>query len=145
MKTQLHHIFIIASIASTALADFSYAQEDGAGELEISDSEWEKAERDKILYSPGEGEARYVPKHSVSTTQPQSSKDSPKETLKESDLKTGIQSQQKTKSEASSHASKASEKQSPKAQPKPSGDDTILSFNFLYYIIQKYKLQDIVD
>ncbi len=26
-----------------------------------------------------------------------------------------------------------------------SGDDSILSFNFLYYIIQKYKLQDIVD
>jgi len=30
-------------------------------------------------------------------------------------------------------------------EAKPSGDDSILSFNFLYYIIQKYKLQDIVD
>lgn len=24
-------------------------------------------------------------------------------------------------------------------------DDSILTFNFLYYIIQKYKLQDIID
>lgn len=30
-------------------------------------------------------------------------------------------------------------------KPKSGGDDSILSFNFLYYIIQKYKLQDIVD
>jgi hypothetical protein len=31
-------------------------------------------------------------------------------------------------------------------QPAPKQEDeSILSFNFLYYIIQKYKLQDIVD
>jgi hypothetical protein len=41
----------------------------------------------------------------------------------------------------------------PRTSPKPSekhqqpkqDDDSILSFNFLYYIIQKYKLQDIID
>ncbi len=32
-----------------------------------------------------------------------------------------------------------------KPDSKQSSDDSILSFNFLYYIIQKYKLQDIVD
>ena len=32
-----------------------------------------------------------------------------------------------------------------KPESKQSADDSILSFNFLYYIIQKYKLQDIVD
>ncbi len=32
-----------------------------------------------------------------------------------------------------------------KPESKQSSDDSILSFNFLYYIIQKYKLQDIVD
>lgn len=32
-----------------------------------------------------------------------------------------------------------------KLESKQSSDDSILSFNFLYYIIQKYKLQDIVD
>lgn len=32
-----------------------------------------------------------------------------------------------------------------KPETKQSADDSILSFNFLYYIIQKYKLQDIVE
>ena len=37
-----------------------------------------------------------------------------------------------------------------KAENKPQGqsgpeDDSILSFNFLYYIIQKFKLQDIIE
>jgi hypothetical protein len=35
-------------------------------------------------------------------------------------------------------------KQSQKQQEQ-SGDNSILSFNFLYYLIQKYKMQDIVD
>ena len=35
--------------------------------------------------------------------------------------------------------------ESVKPESKQSSDDSILSFNFLYYIIQKYKLQDIVD
>lgn len=30
-------------------------------------------------------------------------------------------------------------------QPSKSKDESILTFNFLYYIIQKYKLQDIID
>ncbi len=40
-------------------------------------------------------------------------------------------------------AQKAVEKQADK--PAPKKDDSILTFNFLYYIIQKYKLQDIID
>jgi hypothetical protein len=32
-----------------------------------------------------------------------------------------------------------------KQQPPKDDDDAILSFNFLYYIIQKYKLQDIIE
>lgn len=31
------------------------------------------------------------------------------------------------------------------AKPKDEDDDSVLSFNFLYYIIRKYKLQDIMD
>ena len=33
----------------------------------------------------------------------------------------------------------------PKEKSKDPDDDSILSFNFLYYLIQKYKMQDIVD
>lgn len=32
----------------------------------------------------------------------------------------------------------------PQQQPQ-SGDDSILSFNFIYYIIQRFKLQDIIE
>jgi hypothetical protein len=32
-----------------------------------------------------------------------------------------------------------------KPQPAQSGDDSILSFNFIYYIIQRFKLQDIIE
>ncbi len=35
--------------------------------------------------------------------------------------------------------------QKPGEKPAPKKDDSILTFNFLYYIIQKYKLQDIID
>jgi hypothetical protein len=31
------------------------------------------------------------------------------------------------------------------SKPKQQGDDSILSFNFLYYLIQKYKMQDILE
>ena len=37
-------------------------------------------------------------------------------------------------------ADKAADKQNSKSK-----DDSILTFNFLYYIIQKYKLQDVID
>jgi hypothetical protein len=30
-------------------------------------------------------------------------------------------------------------------QAQQSGDDSILSFNFIYYIIQRFKLQDIIE
>ena len=32
-----------------------------------------------------------------------------------------------------------------KNRPTNTDDDSVLSFNFLYYLIQKYKMQDIVD
>jgi hypothetical protein len=145
MKTKLHYILFAACIASTALVIPSYAQEQGSGEYEVIDSERDKAERDKILYSPGEGESRYIPRNTATPAPLQQTKDlSSKETLKESDLKTGTTTmhQQKVKPDGNTHAPKSTEKQQ-QAQPK-ANDDAILSFNFLYYIIQKYKLQDII-
>jgi hypothetical protein len=51
---------------------------------------------------------------------------------------------------ASQEAVKEGAKQPPAQQPVNggqgnSGDDSILSFNFLYYIIQKFKMQDIIE
>lgn len=37
------------------------------------------------------------------------------------------------------------QKQSEKGAPKGGGEDSVLSFNFLYYFIQKFKMSDIVD
>jgi hypothetical protein len=151
MKTKLHHILLSACIASLAIVSSSYAQEHGSSDYEVVDSEHEKAERDKILYSPGEGETRYVvptKTFNTPTTQPQAGKDASKEaaakeTLKEADLKAGPAMNGKVKAEpAGTHLAKSTEKQA--TQPKANDDGTILSFNFLYYIIQKYKLQDII-
>ncbi|HOX81973.1 MAG TPA: hypothetical protein PLJ60_01530 [Chryseolinea sp.] len=48
------------------------------------------------------------------------------------------------KTSATRASKPSSEITRPEVKPS-SDDDSILSFNFLYYIIQKYKLQDIVD
>jgi hypothetical protein len=147
MKKTLHHILLSVCIAFTAFVSAAYAQENGTADFEVIDSEHDKAERDRVLYSPGEGETRYVPKNNSTNPTPSTSKEAAKEsssreTLKESDLKTGTPIHNKVKPETAAHPSKSNEKQA--AQPKANDDGTILSFNFLYYIIQKYKLQDII-
>lgn len=38
-----------------------------------------------------------------------------------------------------------SKENKPNSQQAQSGDDSILSFNFIYYIIQRFKLQDIIE
>ena len=38
-----------------------------------------------------------------------------------------------------------SKENKPHPQQAQSGDDSILSFNFIYYIIQRFKLQDIIE
>jgi hypothetical protein len=43
---------------------------------------------------------------------------------------------------------KSNQEASKENKPQPaqqSGDDSILSFNFIYYIIQRFKLQDIIE
>lgn len=148
MKNRLCYILISSCTAFTALVHTSYAQENSAVEFESAESERERLEKEKILYSPGEGDLRYIPRNNTTTpTQLQTSKElSSKEILKEADLKAGagLQSMSKLKSENATSSTKAPDKQ-PAPQTRPNGDDTILSFNFLYFIIQKYKLQDIID
>jgi hypothetical protein len=47
--------------------------------------------------------------------------------------------------EGSSHKPRIEPTAKPAEKQPAKEDDSILTFNFLYYIIQKYKLQDIVD
>jgi len=129
MKIKLHHIFLSLLLTTPAFINSVFAQDASNPDYQITDTEREKYERDKVIFSPGEGsETRYVPKGSHN---PGPGKDSIAVTKPTTQI-------QKAKPEP---PVKAAEKQ----QQQTKDDDSILSFNFLYYIIQKYKLQDIVD
>jgi len=134
MTNKLHHILPLALIFVATSVDRAFTQDSGVMEVEYSDSEKER-EREKIIHSPGEADSRYATKYAAP----------PKDSL------TGNQgaSTSKTPPPVIPAQQKKTEKVS--STPKPpvkqgkTQDDSILSFNFLYYIIEKYKLQDIVD
>src|SRR5687767_4991405 len=129
MKIKLHHIFLSLLLTLAAFINTSFAQDATTNQdYQITDTERDKFERDKVIYSPGEGDSRFTPKGSAIPT-----------TGKDSVVVAKPNPQiQKAKPE---QPVKAAEKQ----QQQTKNDDSILSFNFLYYIIEKYKLQDIVD
>lgn len=119
MKSKLHPVLLTlllalltpAGIATLRAQDASYPVSDSY-ETEVD------AERERIIYSPGEVDANnrvhvVAGKDSI-TTRP-----------------------------AQLRPSKQPE--AAKNSAKPSQEDDILSFNFLYYLFEKYKLQDIVD
>jgi hypothetical protein len=79
-------------------------------------------EREKIMYTPGELDP--------------SLRKSPATAYKDSLA---------MKSTVRSTKSQTPDSSKPPVKQPSQEDDSILSFNFLYYIFQKYKLQDIVD
>lgn len=93
-------------------------------ELEIPADSRADAESN-TAYIPGE-DIRYIPRASAAVV----SSDSIALQLQDFPMQRAAQRP----------ADKTSDKQSGKQK-----DDSILTFNFLYYIIQKYKLQDIID
>ena len=129
MKIQLHHIFLSFLFTLAAVSNMAFAQDAATNQdYQITDTERDKFERDKVIFSPGEGDTRFTPKGSAI---PATGKDSIAVVKPNPQI-------QKAKPE---QPVKAAEKQ----QQQTKNDDSILSFNFLYYIIEKYKLQDIVD
>jgi hypothetical protein len=136
MKISLYQIASVICLATTAGLSTVQAQDNLTQEYEITDTERERYERDKVIFSPGgEGETRYVaprnqptgsssgnPKDSVSTTT----------TSKPAPVVPAIRKEIPGKNPT-------------KQIPPKQDDDAILSFNFLYYIIQKYKLQEIIE
>lgn len=97
-----------------------YAQDAGTSESEILASP-ESSETEKVVFTPGE-EIRYVP----GTSGVMAPSDSISLQMQDFPMQRAAQ--------------KPAEKPATKSK-----DDSILTFNFLYYIIQKYKLQDIID
>ena len=118
----------------------------GTGLIDIQLPEPDKYELEKVMSSPGESDSKYVYKPNPVT------KDS---------LAVSSGTNNSTTHHAASNVSRVRmektappstketvQKQSRNQEESPktkTEEDSIMSFNFLYYIIEKYKLQDIVD
>jgi hypothetical protein len=121
MKKWIYRILVLSFLTLLFATGKALAQDAGMSETEVTSDRETPTDADKTVFSPGESEVRYVPKASGIV----SVRDSASVTaVNPAILKA---------------APKATEKED---KPK---DDSVLTFNFLYYIIQKYKLQDIID
>lgn len=122
MKINLHYALITFFLAVlTPAGVLSVNGQDASYPIpEAYDAEADK-ERDKVMYSSGEADALLNNKIHVSA---------PKDSVQSRSSRVV-----KTQPEAPKNSSK----------PSSQEDDSILSFNFLYYLFEKYKMQDIVD
>lgn len=123
MKRWDFHI-VFFSVLILMSAGTIQAQDAGMSDVEIVD-EHSPLDAEKTTYIPGE-DVPYIPNAPAAAAE----KDSVMLQIQDFPM------QQATMKKPE----KSSEKQSAKAK-----DESILTFNFLYYIIQKYKLQDIID
>lgn len=121
MKSKLHQVLLTLLLAILTPAGIATlrAQDASYPAADSYESEIDE-ERDRIIYSPGEADANnrvhvIAGKDSVGVRPNQVRPAKPQESAKNS------------------------------AKPSSQEDDSILSFNFLYYLFEKYKLQDIVD
>ena len=123
MKGRLKHTILFLLLLAAAVSAPVFAQEAGMSDVEIVD-EPAMVEHERIPFVPGE-ELRYIPKAPGANT----ARDSIVLQIHDFPMQ---------------QATMKSPDRSGEKQPAKK-DDSILTFNFLYYIIQKYKLQDIID
>ena len=119
-------VIVILTMLSPAYGQDAYEPEPSVIETEII-----RIDGDRILTTPGE-DPHYTPKSKVS---PKIVKDSATSTLP-----AVVGQSNKVKIEKHTPAPKATVQKHSKEE-----DESIMSFHFLYYMIQKYKLQDIVE
>lgn len=124
MKIKLHHLLfnLLLVVGTPAGINCLHAQDASYPVLDSNEEE-EDNEREKIIYSSGEGDPLLLLNNKAHVV---SARDSA--VVKPSTTRT------KTQTESAKNSAKPSQ-----------GDDSILSFNFLYYLFEKYKLQDIVE
>jgi len=124
MKIKLHHLLftLVLAILTPAGIHSMQAQDASYPVLDSDDAEIDK-ERDRVMYSPGENDPLLNNKVQISVA---------KDSIAS---KPGTVRVIKTQAEAPKNS----------AKPASQEDDSILSFNFLNYLFEKYKLQDIVD
>ncbi|HEX8040477.1 MAG TPA: hypothetical protein VF490_15065 [Chryseosolibacter sp.] len=122
MKKLVHRILVLSALTILFAVGAASAQDAGMSDKGVAADEHESTDADKAVFSPGESEVKYIPKAPAVRTA--------------------------ADSVTARAVVPAAQKISPKTvqkDEKPPKDDSILTFNFLYYIIQKYKLQDIID
>jgi hypothetical protein len=124
LKARSQQVLVLTMLLLACSAVSALAQDAGMSDLEILDSR-ENSEAEKVVFLPGE-EIKYIPQTSGTSV----AKDSLALQMHDFPMQRAAQRP----------AERSAEKQSAKSK-----DDSILTFNFLYYIIQKYKLQDIID
>jgi hypothetical protein len=128
MKRWNSHLIFIFTLVVISLAGInSYGQEAGMSDLDLVE-ERSPVGSERHLFSPEN--PRYVPK----VTNNAHAGDSVALQIQDFPMQQAVMRANERSNE------KPAEK--PGAKPK---DDSILTYNFLYYIIQKYKLQDIID
>ncbi len=119
----------------------------GTGYVDVQLPDPDKYELEKVMSSPGESDSKYVYKPNpnpvtkdslaVSSGTHNSTHHAASNVSRVRMEKTGPPAIKETVQKQSKN-----QEETPKAK---TDDDSIMSFNFLYYIIEKYKLQDIVD
>ncbi len=128
MKIKLHYILFAISLSLVSLLGINtaHAQDNTFPALDAGtyDAEAEK-ERDKVIYSSSSSEMEPQAIHKLQTP-------AVKDSLAN---RNNAHRTVKTAAESGKNANK----------PSSHSDDSVLSFNFLYYLFEKYKLQDIVD
>ena len=124
MRLKPNHIYLLV-IAILVSFSYSYAQESVSPVLEGMEAEKSTNSGMEYNYSEGEGSAQRLQSINTPTvTQPS-----------QGDITPSKSNQVKPKASAQKAASET--------QPKP--EESVLGFNFLYYIFQKYKMSDIID
>jgi hypothetical protein len=120
MKKWIYRGLVLSAFTVLLAVGKGFAQDAGMSDTEVARST-ENVDGDKMVFSPGESEVRYIPKAPGVAT---------------------------VKDSVAVFTPAVQKGESPKAptqkEDKPK-DESVLTFNFLYYIIQKYKLQDIID
>ncbi|HYG02310.1 MAG TPA: hypothetical protein VD927_07680 [Chryseosolibacter sp.] len=134
MSLTKNFLFTSAAILATAIA--SRGQEI-VFDINHNHNQYDqRIDYERFLSSPGEGDDKHVLKI-VSGPKDSLENNAASESIKKP--KVVPVTPQKAKTEKPSQTKDVL----PKGQKET--DESILSFNFLYYIIQKYKLQDIVE
>lgn len=140
MRLNFNHILFAVGLTLTASAGFSTVRAQDANFPASEPYDPESSDSEKIIYTPVEGDVRNVPSKTAIASA------SPKDSTAVSVSGTSKSSQRNSKQPAAENAKgTAKQEEAASKQEQKDEDDSILSFNFLYYIFQKYKLQDIVD